>query len=944
MTISCRAFGFTRAALLSVLTISCAATVHAADGRSVHQDFAAAESSRLLTAFPGLRAEWYQGRPRVFYGMPMTTGATAEEAAQKFLDQHVTAFGVPNVQLELASVDDVDFGRFKAFVYTQHVNGVPVEYAALRLLVLSSRPESNEPAVVMATGKLAPATAFAPQNTSADQAIEFVKGIREYRNLMEWSRPELVVYFGEGDYAEWMTPTLCWKFVGEVPQMGFAADTRRKITFFVDAGGTGLKCARNEILHVDVNGNIKGWATPGTEADHSGNMPTLQNLFQFRVGISGGNTAHSNTAGNFVISHSGSSPVTVNANLATAIGSRWAFINNTNGSGNALTASASVTPPGPANLILNAGPTEFNTAQVNAIAHANLAHDFIKDRAPTFTALDTRIRTNVNSTSTCNAFYDGTSINFFRAGGGCNNTAFSSVVAHEYGHHIVNRRGLAQDAFGEGFSDCVSMLMYNDPIVGRYFRTNGGYVRYPDIANVPYPCTGTQAVHNCGQTLGGVWWEIKKAFDTKYGTTVGLTNARQLFVNWYLITAGGGGSLVSAYPTTAIEVLTVNDTDGNLSNGTPDYDQICSSFAQHQITCPAVTLLTFSYPDGLPTLIDPGDSSTIRVNVAAQGGTPQPNTGTMTYRVGGGSWSTVAMTQGASNQYTATIPSQPCGGAIEYYFSAATTAGGTSTDPSNAPATFRSVTAADGLSPLLSDSFETASGWLVSWPGDTATEGGWVRGDPIGTFSGSNPVQPENDNTPGSGVNCMFTGQGIAGGVANDSDVDGGTTSLVSPIFDLSAAPNALLSYWRWYTNSQGSDPNNASLNVYVSNDGGTNWTLFERIGPALTGSVSWVYSAGRIDTILPITNRMRFKFVAEDPNPDSLIEAAIDDFKVESLICTPDCPADFNQDGDLDFFDYLDFVGAFSTATPSADFNADTNIDFFDYLDFVGAFSTGCP
>ncbi len=54
-------------------------------------------------------------------------------------------------------------------------------------------------------------------------------------------------------------------------------------------------------------------------------------------------------------------------------------------------------------------------------------------------------------------------------------------------------------------------------------------------------------------------------------------------------------------------------------------------------------------------------------------------------------------------------------------------------------------------------------------------------------------------------------------------------------------------------------------------------------------------------------------------------------------------CPSDFNQDGTVDFFDYLDFVDAFSSADPSADFNGDTTIDFFDYLDFVDAFSLGC-
>ncbi len=54
-------------------------------------------------------------------------------------------------------------------------------------------------------------------------------------------------------------------------------------------------------------------------------------------------------------------------------------------------------------------------------------------------------------------------------------------------------------------------------------------------------------------------------------------------------------------------------------------------------------------------------------------------------------------------------------------------------------------------------------------------------------------------------------------------------------------------------------------------------------------------------------------------------------------------CAADFNGDTVVDFFDYLDFVAAFSEGHPSADFNGDGEIDFFDYLDFVAAFSQGC-
>ena len=57
----------------------------------------------------------------------------------------------------------------------------------------------------------------------------------------------------------------------------------------------------------------------------------------------------------------------------------------------------------------------------------------------------------------------------------------------------------------------------------------------------------------------------------------------------------------------------------------------------------------------------------------------------------------------------------------------------------------------------------------------------------------------------------------------------------------------------------------------------------------------------------------------------------------------TPPCAADFNGDGQVDFFDYLDFVQAFNDEDPSADFNGDGQVDFFDYLDFVQAFDAGC-
>jgi hypothetical protein len=66
------------------------------------------------------------------------------------------------------------------------------------------------------------------------------------------------------------------------------------------------------------------------------------------------------------------------------------------------------------------------------------------------------------------------------------------------------------------------------------------------------------------------------------------------------------------------------------------------------------------------------------------------------------------------------------------------------------------------------------------------------------------------------------------------------------------------------------------------------------------------------------------------------------------SISCVaPPCPADFNGDGFLDFFDYDAYVECFETEVcppgKSADFNGDTFVDFFDYDEYVAAFETGC-
>jgi hypothetical protein len=64
-------------------------------------------------------------------------------------------------------------------------------------------------------------------------------------------------------------------------------------------------------------------------------------------------------------------------------------------------------------------------------------------------------------------------------------------------------------------------------------------------------------------------------------------------------------------------------------------------------------------------------------------------------------------------------------------------------------------------------------------------------------------------------------------------------------------------------------------------------------------------------------------------------------------LTLPPPCPADFNGDGFLDFFDYDAFVECYETEVcppgKTADFNNDGFVDFFDYDEFVLFYETGC-
>ncbi len=99
------------------------------------------------------------------------------------------------------------------------------------------------------------------------------------------------------------------------------------------------------------------------------------------------------------------------------------------------------------------------------------------------------------------------------------------------------------------------------------------------------------------------------------------------------------------------------------------------------------------------------------------------------------------------------------------------------------------------------------------------------------------------------------------------------------------------------------------------------------------------------VSEALPVDLAWNERFVDDPDTVDTgagsgaIVDAGAFEFQPQAS-----CPADFNGDGLLDFFDLAAFLSAFSAQDPSADFNNDGMFDFFDVSMYLNLFSSGCP
>ncbi len=222
-------------------------------------------------------------------------------------------------------------------------------------------------------------------------------------------------------------------------------------------------------------------------------------------------------------------------------------------------------------------------AQVNAYVATMIAKEYVRDFIdPAMPTLDDQMAVNVNIAQSCNAFFDGQSINFFQANDQCQNTALlEDVVYHEYGHRLHTAElipgvGDFDGAMSEGASDFLAASITGDPGMGRGFFYVDEPLRdlEPGDSEWSWP-RDVGEIHHTGMIYGGIFWDLRKALIEQLGPVAGVALVNKIYL----------GTLRRAIsiPTSLIEALAEDDDDGNLTNGTPNECAIRDAYGLHGI-------------------------------------------------------------------------------------------------------------------------------------------------------------------------------------------------------------------------------------------------------------------------------------------------------------------------------------------------------------------------
>ena len=349
--------------------------------------------SQFTAANPG--TAFYEQGSRItrVYGQAFSHGVDAIDSAEQFVQNHARMFGVAPANLipvgpfpDGRHVQPIMYDRetntykFTGVYYTQTEGGIPVFRSRLTLLV---RNEAGNP-LVLAGADLRDLGGFSV-NAKVAGRVNMAKAQRPAQARLgaeaELTDPALVIWAGVDDMV--VQPRLAVQYIAST---GTAVDpqTYQKWLFVVDAQTGEILYQEDQILDIDVVGNVSGIATQGIGADIC-DPEALEVMPYARVNIVGGQSVFADGNGNFVIPNAGNTPVTVESR----VWGRWFRVFNQGGADTVL--SQVVIPPGPADFVHNeSNSSEFIRAEVNGYVQSNIVRDFVLDINPGYPEIPDR--------------------------------------------------------------------------------------------------------------------------------------------------------------------------------------------------------------------------------------------------------------------------------------------------------------------------------------------------------------------------------------------------------------------------------------------------------------------------------------------------------------------------------------------------------------------------
>jgi Zn-dependent metalloprotease len=305
-----------------------------------------------------------------------------------------------------------------------------------------------------------------------------------------------------------------------------------------------------------------------------------------------------------------------------------------------------------------AGTSAGNTAASrSAFYEVNKIAELARGWLPTNTWLQNQLTANVNINQTCNGFWNGSTINFYRSGGGCRNTGeLAGVFDHEWGHGMDdNDAAGALSNSSEGYADIAAIYRYQSSCVGYgFFQTvNDGCGQTADgtgfnadeaqqgAAHCDTNCSGVRdadwAKHNpntpdtpqnyscvscltstglCGRQVHCTAAPTRQAawdFVARDLPTAGF-NSNTAFMIGNKVFYQGSGNVGAWHACTCPSTsngcgstngymgwLAADDDNGNINDGTPHMTALFNAFNRHNIACSTPTPVN-SGCSGAPTV------------------------------------------------------------------------------------------------------------------------------------------------------------------------------------------------------------------------------------------------------------------------------------------------------------------------------------------------------